>query len=139
MKAAVQEFLEELDPKLCVLSTIGRYKHPESAVMAYAMMDDLSVVLTTHDDSRKYHNIKRNPNVALTFGWDLEGQNVQYEGTAKLVEESEEIERIYDKANPEHGRFRDLPGMVFVLIKPRWIRFSDFSTFHPKIKEMKFD
>lgn len=139
MKAIVKEFLADLEPKLCVVSTVGKYKRPEAAVMAYALMDDFTIILSTHDDSRKWNNLKKNPNVALVFGWDHEGLNVQYEGTAKLVEEDEEIENIYFKANPTLGKFRDLPGMGFIRIEPRWIRLTDFDSDRPKVHEVKFD
>ncbi len=139
MELVAREFILKLNPKLCVLSTVGPKKMPQSAMMAYAVADGLTVILATHMDSRKWKNIRKNPSVALVFGSDFTGYNLQYEGEAKLVLEDAETEKLFYSANPFLVKFKDLPGNAFIKITPRWVRLSDFSVSPPKLSERRFD
>lgn len=133
-----QEFIENVNPKLCVLSTMGERDQPESAVMAYAVMSGLTIILSTHKDTRKWKNIQKHPNVSLVFGWDFSKYNVQYDGSAQLILDDKETEQIYFAANPELVKFRNMPGNAFIRVTPSWIRLSDFSISPPKIMEKRF-
>jgi hypothetical protein len=70
------------------------------------------------------------------IGWSGE-QTVQLEGRA-IFPAGEELERyreIYFAAWPD-GRDRlSWPGLVHVVVQPRWIRFSDFDEDPPLILE----
>lgn len=105
--------------------------------MAYAIEKDLTIILSTHDDSRKWKNIEKNPSVALVFGWDFKTYNIQYEGKAELVKKNKEIEEIYYSANPFLTQYRDLPQTAYIRVRPAWIRLTDFSVSPPQVQEKK--
>ena len=133
---SLREHLLKIEPRLCVISTVGKTA-PESAVMAYAVGEDLTIILATHTDSRKWKNIQHDPHVSLLFGWDFEGISIQYEGVATLVLDDRETEEFYYKANPFLVQFRDQPGTAYIKVRPTWTRVTDYSFSPPKIVERK--
>lgn len=138
IQSEVLQFLKKKIPKLCVLTTCSADGKPECAVMGYAVRDDLSLILSTDKTSRKWNNLHDNPRVALVFGWSFKELNIQYEGTAQLVESGEpfhQAEKIYFAAHPEAQEFKGLPETVFIKITPTWIRLSDYSVAPPRIQE----
>ncbi|CAN5171987.1 hypothetical protein BH09PAT2_BH09PAT2_10770 [soil metagenome] len=139
MEELIKDYLKQLKPKLCILSTVDIIGKPQSAVMAYAVQDDLKIILSTHDNTRKYMNIEKNPNVSLVFGWNFKDYNVQYEGVAELITDNSEIEEIYFFANPKLIQFKDQIGMAYIRVTPTWIRLTDFSVHPAKVQEKNFD
>ena len=80
-----------------------------------------------------------NPRIALVAG-GLDGgdRTVQSEGVADFPagDALEDMQRTYYAAFPD-GRDRlRWPGLVYVRVTPRWIRFSDFSVQPPAIVEL---
>ncbi len=67
-------------------------------------------------------------------------QTVQFEGTA-VEPHGAELERVreaYFAVWPD-GRDRPAwPGLTHFVVKPRWLRFSDFDPSPPLIVEMSF-
>ena len=123
---------------LCVAATIGEGGQPQSAVLAFAVLNDLSIILATSYKTRKWENLKKNPKIALSFGWSFSEPNLQYEGTAKLLEngdEFKELDKIYFEKHPEIMEFRD-GKTVIIKVTPHWIRLSDYSVQPPKIDEL---
>lgn len=139
MKDKILKFLKQKNPKLCVMTTCTSDGKPECAVMGFAVLDDLSLVLSTDKTSRKWKNLQDNPRVALVFGWSFEELNIQYEGTAERLESGEtfhQAEEIYFSAHPEAVEFKGIPETVFIKITPLWLRLSDYSVTPPRIKEI---
>lgn len=138
MKDEIFKFLKERNPKLCMMASSSPDGKPECAVMGYALLDNLSLILCTDNTSRKWKNLLSNPHVALVFGWSFEELNVQYEGTAELIESGEEFDKAketYFAVHPEALEFKDLPETVYLKITPVWIRLSDYSVTPPRIEE----
>lgn len=106
--------------------------------MGYAIKDDGSLILSTDKSSQKWKNLHTNSRVALVVGWSFEELNIQYEGTAQLIESGEpfhQAEKIYFTDHPEAQEFKGLPETVFIKITPTWIRLSDYSVTPPRIEE----
>lgn len=125
-------------PKLCVLATSTKKAKPECSVLSYAVEDDLSIILSTHKSSRKCTYIKENSQVALVFGWAFNQPNIQYEGVASIIEEGEEYkeyEKLFFSANP-YARVFKKPETIFIVVKPTWIRWTNFMHIPPEIKEI---
>jgi hypothetical protein len=62
---------------------------------------------------------------------------VQYEGTADEPqgEERDRLTAVYYAVYPD-GRDRlSWPGLTYVRVRPRWIRYSDFGQATPQIVE----
>lgn len=115
--------------RLGVLATVTRDISPQAAVVGIHVRDNLEVLFATYDQSRKAHNLKSNPKVALVVGWE-QGKTVQYEGTAEELKD-EELESV--KSN----EFANMPSSAkhvkdyeqkFYKLIPHWIRYSNISS-----------
>jgi general stress protein 26 len=117
--------------KIGVLSTVTPDGKPEAAVMAISQTDNLELVFQTPKSYRKYINLKKNPNVAVAFGWDVkEFITVQYEGIAKEArgQEIDECRKIHIAKNPESEKYAYIPENKYFRVKPKWIRYWDFNS-----------
>ena len=89
--------------------------------------------------TRKAENIARDPRVAFVIGGTLTGeeQTVQYEGIADRLAGAElsRFQKTYLEVFPD-GRDRlAWPGLIYIRVKPRWLRYSDYRTDPPMILE----
>ncbi|MEO6509275.1 MAG: pyridoxamine 5'-phosphate oxidase family protein [Patescibacteria group bacterium] len=141
MEENVLTFLKTQSPALCVFSTVGPDAKPESAVLAYAVHDDLSLVFSTHITTRKWSNLKQNDKVAVVFGMSFTSPNIQYQGVATLIEngsEHNDQEDFFYSQRPETARFKS-ETTGYIVVKPTWIRLTDMSQHPPKTEEKSFD
>ncbi|HLZ03781.1 MAG TPA: pyridoxamine 5'-phosphate oxidase family protein [Bradyrhizobium sp.] len=123
--------------RLAVVSTV-RAGAPQAAVVGIAATDTLDIIFDTLSTSRKYANIVADPRVALAIGWDAE-QTVQIEGIADIPagDELAACKQAYFAVWPdgrERERWRDI---AYVRVRPRWLRYSDFSQAPPRIQELR--
>ena len=109
--------------KLGVLGTIGDAGTPQSALVGIAVTEGLEIVFDTVKNSRKYPNLIARPACSFVVGWAGE-KTVQYEGQAEELSGSE-LQRCQK---------------VYFIVRPRWIRYSDFDQNPPLIREFnRFD
>lgn len=114
-----------------VVSTVSKKGLPEAASMAISQTDELKFIFQTPNSSRKYENLKANPNVALVFGFSVDTFiTVQVEGVASEVDdnERERISKIHVAKNPKSEKYANLPQNKYFLVVPSWIRYWDFKT-----------
>jgi pyridoxine/pyridoxamine 5'-phosphate oxidase len=125
--------------RLAVVATVAPSGAPEAAVVGFAVTDELELVFDTLDGSRKCQNLRRAPRVAVVIGWDEE-QTVQYEGDADEPSgvELERVRARYFEAWPDGPTRLSWPGITYVRVRPRWIRYSDFRGPAPRISELTF-
>jgi hypothetical protein len=125
--------------KLGVLGTICDADTPQSALVGVAITPHFEIVFDTVKHTRKYPNLKANPACSFVIGWDAE-QTVQYEGEAEELAspELERYQEIYFKAWPDGPARLSWPGIVYFLVRPTWIRYSDFAQDAPLIREFTF-
>jgi general stress protein 26 len=136
----ILEILNNKQFKLCALATATKSGKPDNAIMGYAVMDDLTIILSTHKKTKKWQYLNENRNVSLVFGWSFEDAYIQYEGTADLVEDGEvykQCDTFFFSMNPMALKFKT-PDTVFIKIHPSWIRLSDFRINPPLIEETDF-
>jgi len=110
---------------------------PQAALIGIAVTEALDIIFDTLSTSRKYANLRADPRVALVIGWEAE-QTVQYEGVAELLsgDALNACKQDYFAAWPD-GRERERwADIAYVRVRPRWLRYSDFSSTPPKIKEL---
>jgi general stress protein 26 len=133
-KKIILEFIKK--EKLAVLATVGEIT-PESSVLEFGETDSLEIILDMFTASRKYKNMKANPNVSLVIGWD-EDITIQYEGVAEELsgKEKTQHQEIYWKKNPKAKRWADREGITYFKITPKWIRYSDLNVHPWKIFEI---
>jgi pyridoxine/pyridoxamine 5'-phosphate oxidase len=134
--AEIYGFLRE--HRLAVMSTLGPAASPQAAVIGIVVTEALDIIFDTFTTSRKYANLRADPRVALVIGWDL-GQTVQIEGKAEVLSGPE-----LDACKPDYfamwpdGRDREhRPDIAYVRVRPRWLRYSDYSTTPPRVEELR--
>ena len=123
---------------LAVMASVSAKGAPEAALLGIAVTPELDLIFDTMDSTRKYPNLKRDPRIALVIGWDGE-ETLQYEGVADEPEgdELERLKAVYFAAVPDGVARQDWPGLTYIRVKPRWIRFSSY--FRPRrVDEMTF-
>jgi len=127
--------------KLGVLGTIGPTGAPQSAMMGIAVTDKFEIVFDTVKQSRKYPNLIARPACSFVIGgWTMGEQTVQYEGEAEELRspDLERYQQIYFKVYPDGPARLTWPGITYFVVRPKWIRYSDFDQSPPLIREFKF-
>jgi uncharacterized pyridoxamine 5'-phosphate oxidase family protein len=112
---------------------------PQSALVGIAVTPQLEIVFDTLDSTRKYRNLIAEPACSLVIGWTGE-QTVQYEGRATRLDGPElpRYQKIYFQAFPDGPGRMSWPGIVYFVVRPAWIRFSDYGQSPPLIREFTF-
>lgn len=125
--------------KLGVLATVSGGVLPQSALVGIAITPELEIVFDTVKSSRKYPNLISNPTCSFVIGWEGE-ITVQYEGEAKELEGGELVpyKEVYFEAWPECRSHENWPGIVYFVVRPTWIRYSDYDRSPPLIQELSF-
>ena len=127
--------------RLGVLGTISNAGTPQSALVGIAITPQLEVVFDTVKSSRKYPNLIGRPACSFVIGgWAAGEQTAQYEGEAEELKspELERYQEIYFKAWPDGPARMSWPGIVYFVVRPTWVRYSDFDQDPPLIREFTF-
>lgn len=77
------------EPMAVVLATVGADGQPSSRTVLLKDVDERGFVFYTNLRSRKGRQITENPRVSLTFYWPPLGEQVQVEGRAERVDDTE--------------------------------------------------
>jgi hypothetical protein len=125
--------------RVAVQASVTASATAQAAVVGIAITDQFEVVFDTLGSSRKAANLRANPSIALVMGGLLPGdeRTVQYEGLADEPQgdERDRLTAVYYDVYPD-GRDRlSWPGLTYVRVRPRWIRYSDFGQPAPLIVE----
>jgi hypothetical protein len=127
---------------LAAQASVSPSHSPQAAAVGFIVTDDFVVFFDSLDTARKVQNLRQNPRIALVIGGLREGEErtVQFEGVADEPR-GETLERLKEQyfARFPDGRERQAwPGITYVCVRPRWVRFSDFSRRPPEITEFVF-
>jgi len=125
--------------KLGVLSTVAETGSPQSALVGIAVTPSLEIIFDTVKSSRKYPNLIARQRCSFVIGWAGE-QTVQYEGEARELsgQELRRCQDVYFRVWPDGPARLAWPGIVYFVVRPRWIRYSDFDQTPPLIREFTF-
>ena len=125
--------------KLAVLSTIAENGSAQSALVGIAVTPALEIIFDTVKSSRKYPNLIARQLCSLVIGWAGE-QTVQYEGEATELSGTElrRCQEVYFQAWPDCVAHLTWPGIVYFMVRPKWVRYSDFDQRPPHIQEFTF-
>jgi hypothetical protein len=127
--------------RLGVLGTICHADTPQSALLGIAITPQLEIIFDTVKSSRKYPNLIARPACSFVIGgWGAGEQTVQYEGEAEELKspELERYQEIYFKTWPDGPARMSWPGIVYFVVRPAWIRYSDFDQNPPLVQEFTF-
>lgn len=124
---------------LAVQASVSPSDAPQAAVVGIIVTDDFELFFDTLDATRKAHNLRRNPRIALVIGGTAAGADstVQYEGVADEPSgtELERLKALYFVQFPDGRERQSWPGLIYVRVRPTWIRYSAFTEEPPRIVE----
>jgi hypothetical protein len=124
--------------RLAVLATVSPSQTPESALVGYAITQDLEIIFDTLNTTRKYANLMANPHISFVFS---EGEiTIQYEGIAEVPhgEKLTYAQAAYFQKWPDGPDRQNWPGMTYFLVTPKWIRYSDYNQRPPLFVETQY-
>ena len=139
-RADVLEFMRS--HSLAVQASVSPVDAPQAAVVGFTVTDDFEVVFDTVNTTRKVANLRQNARCALVIGGMVNGdeRTVQLEGIADEPTGSdlERLKALYFVRFPDGRERQHWPGLTYVRVRPRWLRFSDFNQSPPAIAEFSF-
>jgi hypothetical protein len=120
-----------------VVSSISGDSTPQSALVGIAITPQLEIIFDTVRSSRKYPNLIARPVCSFVVGWAGE-QTVQFEGHASEPKglDLKHYQEIYFAAWPECKPHMSWPDIAYFVVRPRWIRYSDYDQTPPIIEEI---
>jgi len=125
--------------RLAVQASVSPDASPQAAVVGFAVSDDFEIVFDTVESTRKARNLRLNPRLALTVGGLLPGdeRTAQIDGIADEPrgEDLERLKAVYYQAYPDGPSRLTWPGLIYVRLRPTWVRFSDYTVNPPVIVE----
>jgi hypothetical protein len=136
-KAQLLDFISR--HKLGVIGYLSPSGTPRSALVGIAVTPELEIVFDTVSSSRKHGDLLRNPAASFVIGWQGE-VTVQYEGQAFQPTGAEltRYQQVYFAAWPDGPERLAWPGIAYFVVRPQWIRYSDFDRRPPLIEEFAF-
>lgn len=137
-KLALYSFLSQ--HRYGVVSSISGEGTPQSALVGIAISSDLEIIFDTVKSSRKYPNLIARPACSFVVGGWAGEQTVQFEGIATEPKgpDLKRYQEMYFAVWPDGPARMNWPGMTYFVIRPRWIRYSDFDQRPPIIEETRF-
>jgi pyridoxine/pyridoxamine 5'-phosphate oxidase len=125
--------------RLAVQTSVSASGTPQAAVVGIAVSDRFEIVFDTLASTRKAINLRQNPTAAIVVGGLIAGdeRTAQIEGVADepAGEELERLKGVYYDVYPD-GRSRSAwSGLIYVRVRPTWVRFSDYNRDPPLIIE----
>lgn len=127
---------------LASVSTLSPTGSPQAAVVGFVVTDAFEIVFDTLESTRKARNLAAHPVAALVVGGFNPGdqQTVQYEGVTDTPRDTELaplVER-YLTVFPDGVARQSWPGLIYIRVRPRWLRYSDYRATPPLIAEFSF-
>lgn len=121
--ARVAQFLRRA--RHWTVSTTGADGAPHAAVVGVAVGDDLRCVFDTLSTTRKAANLARDPRVAMVM-W-AGAATAQLEGRAEITKGAGPAQTTYFATFPDGPERAAWPDLVYVTVRPTWLRITDFA------------
>jgi uncharacterized protein YhbP (UPF0306 family) len=135
--AVLLEFIRK--HRVAVQASVSPATSPQAAVIGIAVSDRFEIVFDTIETTRKAEYLRRNSKVALVIGGLEEGdeRTVQFEGEADepTGTELERLKAVYYSTYPDGPDRANWPGLIYVRVRPTWVRYSDYNVNPPQIIE----
>src|SRR5215475_8349782 len=127
---------------LAVQASVSSFDAPQAAVVGFIVTDDFEILFDCLSTTRKVVNLRHNPRCALVIGGTANGdeRTVQYEGIADepAGSELERLKELYFLRFPDGRDRQHWPGLTYIRVRPRWLRYSDYNQSPPEIVEFTF-
>lgn len=125
--------------RVAVESSVSASGAPQAAIIGVAFTDDFEIIFDTVESTRKAKNLRQNPQLAFVIGgWGPGDQKtVQYEGVPDepMGAELERIKPIYYAVYPDGPSRLAWTGLIYLRVRPTWLRYSNYSVDPPEIVE----
>lgn len=129
--------------RLAVECSVSETNAPQAAVVGIAVTDRFEIIFDTLDSTRKAVNLRRSPRLAFVIGGltDGEERTVQYEGIADepTGADLERVKDVYYSVYPDGPDRLSWPGLIYVRVRPTWIRYTDYTVVPTAIAEFTAD
>ena len=104
--------------------------------MGVAVTPDFEIVFDTKRSTRKYLNLINNPRVALVIGCGGP-VSIQYEGTVEELNGGvlDRYLEVYFAVFPDGRDRQTWPGMTYFVVRPKWVRYCNYTQRPPEIRE----
>ena len=137
-KADIYQFIAK--QKLAVLGNPFFRWQPAVGPRGNCRDSELEIIFDTVKSSRKFQNLMKNRGCSFVVGWTGE-ITVQYEGQAGQPKgvALARYQQAYFARWPECRSHLSWPGITYFVVRPRWIRYSDFDQNPPFIEEFTFE
>jgi general stress protein 26 len=124
--------------RFLVVSSVNQSGAPEAALMGFALTQANEIVFDTLASSRKAVNLERNPTAALVIGWD-DNVSLQIEGPARrpVGDDLASAKAAYFREWPDGRARENWPDIVYLVVKPKWIRYSNYAAGPPVVEEFR--
>jgi len=132
------DFMRNTPP--CVIATADQNGKTEAAMIYAYPNEEFTFFLSTDANSRKAENIKNNSKVSLVFGNPELMMTVQVDGYIRILEGAEALAAkgfILNADITQRLHVAKEP-LIFMEIKPSWMRFSAFTDVPATIYEKSF-
>ena len=133
----IRLFLEQ--SRYGVVSSVSSDGWPQSAYVGIAVTPGLEIIFDTLKSSRKYPNLTRNPFCSVVVIGPGE-KTIQMEGIATEPKDAalKHYQDAYFATWPEGRAHLSWTGIAYLVVRPVWIRYSDYDQAPPLIEEIKF-
>jgi general stress protein 26 len=129
--------------RLAVQASGSAAGKPQAAIVGFAITDRFEIVFDTLQTTRKVQNLRSNRHIALVIGGWASGdeRTVQYEGEADEPSEAEldRLKQVYFSVWPDGPTRAGWPGLTYIRVMPKWVRYSDYNQTPPEIVEFNAD
>ena len=126
--------------RLAVQTSVSAAGVPQAAIVGIAVTDQFEIVFDTLQTTRKAQNLRHSPIALVIGGWAPEDERtVQYEGDEPSGAELDRLKQVYFAAYPDGPSRASWPGLIYVRVRPKWIRYSDYNQDPPEIVEFRVE
>jgi len=113
---------------------------PQAALVGVVVSDAFEIFFDTLEVTRKAANLRARPQAALVLGSvDADAQvTIQVEGVADEPRgtELERLKALYFERFVEGPGRQSWPGLIYVRVRPTWLRFTDYTPNPPHLVEL---
>jgi general stress protein 26 len=124
---------------VAVQASVSVGQSPQAAIVGIAVTDQFEIIFDTLESTRKARNLRSNTKVALVIGgWNVgDERTVQCEGIADQPSgpDLERLKSVYYASYPDGRNRLSWPGLIYLRIRPTWIRYTNYNVDPPEIVE----
>jgi len=122
------------------LASVAADGTPQAAVVGIVVTDDLEIFFDTLASTRKAANLRARRQAALVIGGfeATATRTVQVEGVVDEPTGADlaRLEQLYFERFADGPARQAWPGIIYMRVRPTWLRYSDFGAGPPLVVEL---